>query len=66
MTRDRVEKLATLFLAIFSTGLALQMASAGALESASWIGAVLASLGSIGLAVGVRLWPQPVKAAARR
>jgi len=66
MTRDRVEKLATLFLAIFSTGLALQMASAGALESTNWVGAVLASLGSIGLAVGVRLWPQPVKAAARR
>jgi len=66
MIRERAEKLATLFLALFSTGLALQMASVGALHSTAWFGAVIAILGSVGLAVGVRLWPQPTRAEANR
>jgi hypothetical protein len=66
MHREKIEKLATLFLAIFSSGLAAQLASVGALESVEWIGAAVATLGSVGLAVGVRIWPQPAVAAARR
>jgi hypothetical protein len=66
MTRDKIEKLATLFLAIFATGLSVQMAMAGELQSTEWAGAAVAILGSIGLAVGVRVWPQPARATAKR
>jgi len=65
MMSERAEKLATLFLAIFSTCLAAQLASSGALEAGAWLGAAMASLGSIGLAVAVRVWPRPETAAAR-
>ena len=66
MTRDKVEKLGTLFLAVFSTGLAAQLASVGALESTEWLWATVATLGSIAAAVAVRLWPEPAKAPAPR
>jgi hypothetical protein len=65
MKSERAEKLATLFLAVFSTGLVAQLASVGALQQERWLGAALATLGSVGLAVGVRLWPRPAQAAAR-
>jgi len=64
MTRDKIEKLSTLFLAVFSTGLAAQLASVG-MEPAQWAGAAAAVSGSIGLALAVRLWPQPQQAPAR-
>jgi hypothetical protein len=38
----------------------------GALDSTAWFGAVTAILGSVGLAIGVRLWPQPTRAEAKR
>jgi hypothetical protein len=66
MSSERAEKLATLFLAVFSTGMAAQLASVGALEQERWLGAAIASLGSLALAVGVRLWPRPAEATARR
>jgi hypothetical protein len=66
MTSERAERLATLFLAVFSTGLAAQLASVGALDGHDWLGAAAASLGSIALAVAVRVWPRPAMAAARR
>jgi hypothetical protein len=65
MRHDRIEKLGTLFLAVFSTGLALQLATSGALDSTEWAGAIAASLGSISAAVAVRLWPRPEPAPAR-
>jgi len=65
MTREKLEKFGTLFLAIFSTGLAAQLAASGGLEPVQWFGAVAASLGSIGMAVAVRLWPHPAEARAK-
>lgn len=64
MTREKAEKLGTLFLAVFSTGLAAQLASVG-MEPLQWAGATAAVLGSIGIAAAVRLWPQPAEAEAR-
>jgi hypothetical protein len=62
MTRERIEKLSTLFLAIFSTGLAAQLATVG-MAPQQWLGALAAVCGSIGLALAVRLWPMtPVEA----
>jgi hypothetical protein len=58
MPREKIEKLSTLFLAVFSTGLAVQLASAG-MQPQQWIGAAAAVCGSLGLALAVRLWPQP-------
>jgi hypothetical protein len=66
MTSDRAEKLATLFLAIFSTALAAQLAVDGALRGQGLAGAAVACLGSVALAVAVRVWPQPAAAAARQ
>jgi len=66
MTAEKAERLASLFLAFFSTGLALQLATTGALTAAGWVGAVIATLGSISLAVGVRVWPRAAEAAVSR
>jgi hypothetical protein len=66
MTRDKTEKLGTLFLAVFSTGLAAQLAAAGGLEPTQWLGAAAATLGSVGIAVAVRVWRQPEPARAAR
>jgi len=66
MSRDRIEKLGTLFLAVFSTALAAQLVSTGILAAPiQWVGALTAVLGSITIAVLVRLWPQPAPAEAR-
>lgn len=63
MSRDRIEKLGTLFLAVFSIALSAQLLSTGILEApAQWAGAVAAVLGSITIAVVVRVWPQPAQA----
>lgn len=63
MSRDRIEKLGTLFLAVFSTALAAQLVSTGIVdEPIQWLGALTAVLGSITIAVLVRLWPQPMRA----
>ena len=64
MARDRLEKLSSLFLSIFSTGLPLQLASCG-FGPRQAFGAILAVAGSIGLALGVRLWPARAGQAAR-
>jgi hypothetical protein len=62
VSRDRLEKLSSLFLSVFTTGLALQLASCGFAPRQA-LGAVLAVAGSIGLALGVRLWPAAAGAA---
>lgn len=64
MDRDKAEKLATLFLAVFSTGLVAQLATAGLMAPGQWAGAAAAILGSITTAVLVRVWPQPTPATA--
>ena len=62
MERERIERLATLFLAVFSTGLALVMAEQLG-GPAQRIGAVLAVAGSLCLAMIVRTWPVAAKVA---
>lgn len=57
MERETLEKLGTLFLAVFSTGLALLMATD--MAPAQRIGAVVAVAASLGLALLVRVWPSP-------
>jgi hypothetical protein len=64
MTRDQTEKLGSLFLVIFSTGLAAQLALDG-MEPAQWVGAVFAVTGSLALTLAVRWWPQPAENARR-
>jgi|KBSSwiStaDraftv2_1062776.scaffolds.fasta_scaffold94676_4 hypothetical protein len=61
----RSEKLATLFLAVFSTGLTAVLANDGMITAAQWPGAFAAVLGSLSAAALVRVWPQPAKARAR-
>lgn len=63
MNREKTEKLGSLFLAVFSTGLAAQLAASG-MEPAQWLGAAAAVLGSMAVAVAVRVWPQPQGASA--
>ena len=46
MDRERAERLGTLFLAVFSTGLAARFAEDG-LAAAQWPGALAAVLGSL-------------------
>lgn len=61
MRREKTEKLGSLFLAVFSTGLAAQLATGG-MEAGQWLGAAAAVLGSVSMAVAVRVWPQPAPA----
>jgi len=66
MSRDKIEKLGTLFLAVFSTALAAQLVSTGIMEApAQWAGALAAVSGSLTIAVIVRVWPQPARAQLR-
>jgi hypothetical protein len=60
MTRETIEKLGSLFLAVFSTLLALVMAAE--MAPAQRIGALVAVSGSLALAALVRTWPHPAKA----
>jgi hypothetical protein len=64
MNREKIEKLGTLFMAIFSGGLALQLATAG-MNPVQWVGAGVAVAGSLGLAFAVRRWPEPAKVEVR-
>ena len=59
MSRQKAEKLGTLFLAVFSTGLVAQFATTSGLEPQQWFGAAAAVLGSLSAAVVVRVWRQP-------
>jgi hypothetical protein len=63
MSREKTEKLGSLFLAVFSTGLAAQLATGG-MEPGQWLGAAAAVLGSVSMAVAVRVWPRPAPAIA--
>jgi glycerol uptake facilitator-like aquaporin len=65
MTRHMAEKLGSLFLVIFSVGLAAQLALDG-MAPVQWIGATIAVAGSLALAWAVRAWPQPAERPARR
>jgi hypothetical protein len=65
MTREKAEKLGSLFLAVFSTGLAAQFATTTGLEPQQWFGAAAAVLGSLSVAVVVRVWRQPEPQPAR-
>ena len=51
-------KLASAILVILVSGLAGQFAAQG-MNAVQWLGAVLAVLGSVTLAVIVRVWPAP-------
>jgi hypothetical protein len=64
MDREKIEKLGTLFVAVFSTGLALQLAADG-MAPRQWVGALLAVIGSLALALAVRAWPHPAEARVR-
>jgi hypothetical protein len=67
MSRDRIEKLGTLFLAVFCTALAAQLASSGIIAApVQWAGATAAILGSLATAVVVRVWPQPAPVKIRK
>jgi hypothetical protein len=59
MEREKFERLATLFLAVFSTGLALVMAEE--LQPAQRFGAMVAVAGSLALYLIVRAWPAAAK-----
>jgi hypothetical protein len=65
MIRNQAEKLGSLFLAVFSTGLSLQLALDG-MQPMQWLGASLAVTGSLALVLAVRAWPQPAEATRRR
>jgi hypothetical protein len=62
MTRETLEKLGSIFLAVFSTGLALVMAAE--MGPAQRIGAIVAVAASLSLAAVVRKWPHPTQAKA--
>jgi len=64
MTREKAEMFGSLFLAVFSTGLAAQLLLDG-MAPVQMLGAAAAVLGSLGLAVAVRIWPQPARVTAR-
>ncbi|HZZ33294.1 MAG TPA: hypothetical protein VFE10_15020 [Phenylobacterium sp.] len=53
------------FMVVISGALAGHYAAQG-MDTVQWAGAVSAVLGSISLAVGIRVWPAQQKAKARR
>lgn len=65
MDREKAEKLGSLFLAVFSTGLAAQLATAHGMQPTQWIGAGVAVAGSLAVAIAVRVWPRPQPVLAR-
>jgi hypothetical protein len=58
MTREKAERLGSIFLVVFATGLALVMAADG-MGPVQKLGALLAVTASMALAIAVRVWPQP-------
>jgi len=58
MIPEKAERLGSIFLAVFATGLALAFAADG-MEPMQKLGAGLAVVASMALAVAVRVWPQP-------
>lgn len=56
---------ATAFMVVISGALAGHYAAEG-MTAVQWAGALCAVLGSVTLAVGVRIWPAPQKAKAQR
>ncbi len=54
----------TAFMVVISGALAGHYAAEG-MSAVQWAGAVCAVLGSVTLAVGVRVWPSPQKAKAQ-
>lgn len=64
MDRDKIEKLGTLFMVVFSTGLALLLAAHG-MAPRQYLGALLAVVGSVCLSLTVRAWPHPAQARVR-
>jgi hypothetical protein len=58
MTREKAERLGSLFLAVFAPGLAAVMAADG-MEPMQKLGALAAVAASLTLATVVRVWPQP-------
>ncbi len=65
MMRHKAEKLGSIFLAVFSIGLSVQLALDG-MEPTQWIGATMAVAGSLGLVWAVRAWPHSAGAVQRR
>jgi hypothetical protein len=65
MIPEKAEKLGSIFLATFATGLAVVMAVDG-MEPMQRLGAAFAVTASMSLAVAVRLWPKPAPVKARR
>ena len=64
MLSTKAERLASLFLVVFSTLLSLVLAGDG-MRPIQWLGAAVAILGSMSLATAVRLWPRAAPAAER-
>lgn len=62
MTRLSAAELASLFLVLFTAGLAGALAADG-MRLVQWLGAAAAVSGSIALAVAVRVWPTPARGA---
>ena len=58
-------KLASVALVILTSGLAGQFAAHG-MNLIQWLGAILAVLGSVSLAVMIRVWPAPARNPSRR
>jgi hypothetical protein len=62
--REKFEKLGSIFLVVFTTGLAVVLAADG-MERGQWFGSLLAIVASMTLAVTVRAWPKEVAARIR-
>lgn len=62
---EEAAKLASVALVILTSGLAGQFAAHG-MNLIQWLGAILAVLGSVTLAVMIRVWPSPARASNRR
>jgi len=58
MIPEKAEKLGSIFLAVFAIGLAAVIAADG-MEPLQKLGAALAVVASMSLAVAVRVWRQP-------
>lgn len=65
LNSEEAAKLASVVLVILTSGLAGQFAAHG-MNAVQWLGAVLAVLGSVTLAVMIRVWPAPARNTNRR